>query len=57
MLKEAKLLLEFWDEVTEADVYQRNRIMKGPKAIGTNQDMSPEEAYTSKILSIDYMKV
>jgi hypothetical protein len=57
MLKEAKLPLEFWDEAAEADAYQRNRIMKGPKAIGTDRDISPEEAYTSEILSIDHMKV
>jgi hypothetical protein len=57
MLKEAKLPLEFWDEAAEADAYQRNRIMKGPKAIGTDRDMSPEEAYTGEILSIDHMKV
>ena len=31
--------------------------MKGLKAISTDRDMSPEEAYTSKILLIDYIKV
>ena len=31
--------------------------MKGPKTISTDQDISPKEAYISKILSIDYMKV
>ena len=31
--------------------------MKGLKVISTNRDISPEEAYTGKILSIDYMKV
>ena len=31
--------------------------MKGPKAISTDRDISPEEAYISKILSIDYIKV
>ena len=31
--------------------------MKGPKAISTDRDMSPEEAYTGEILLIDHMKV
>ena len=31
--------------------------MKGPKAISTDRDISPEEAYTGKILLIDHMKV
>ena len=31
--------------------------MKGPKAISTDRDISPEEAYIGEILSIDHMKV
>ena len=31
--------------------------MKGPKAISINRDISPEEAYISKVLLINYIKV
>ena len=60
MLKEAKLPLEFWDEAAEADAYQRNRIMKGPKARGGTdhkRHMSPEEAYTGEVPSIEHIRV
>jgi hypothetical protein len=41
MLKEAHLLIEFWDEAVEADTYMRNRTATGPVIDGMT--VSPKE--------------
>jgi hypothetical protein len=55
MLKEARLPMEFWDEAAEADVYLRNRTNTGPTI--DDRQVSPEEAFTGTIPSIDYIRV
>ena len=55
MLKEAGLLLEFWDKVVEHDAYIRNLIDTRPVINGSV--VSPYEAYTRITPLIDYIKV
>lgn len=54
MLKDSGLPNEFWPEAAQADVYLRNRTAIGPEVDG--RAMSPEEAYTGKIPSIDHVR-
>jgi hypothetical protein len=55
MLKDAGLPIEFWDEAAEADTYMQNRTNTGPTIDG--KQVSPEEAFTGKTLSIDHIRV
>jgi hypothetical protein len=55
MLKDAGLPIEFWDEAVEADTYMRNRTDTGPTIDGKR--ISPEEAFTGKMPSIDHIRV
>jgi hypothetical protein len=55
MLKDAGLLIEFWDEAVEADTYMRNRTDTGPTIDGKR--ISPEEAFTGKTPSINHIRV
>ena len=42
MLKEAGLLLEFWDKAAKTDAYLRSRCADGP--VVNREQISPEEA-------------
>jgi hypothetical protein len=55
MLKEVDLLLEFWDEAAEHDVYIWNLTDTGP--VIDSSVVSPHEAYTRITSLIDYIKV
>jgi hypothetical protein len=55
MLKDASLLIKFWDEAVEADTYIRNCTNLGPTI--NRKRVSPEEAFTGKTLSINYIRV
>ncbi|CCE33421.1 related to retrotransposon HobS hobase [Claviceps purpurea 20.1] len=55
MLKDANLPLEFWDEAVEADAYLRNRTQVGPTI--KDRQVSPEEAFTGEVPSIDHIRV
>ena len=55
ILKETKLLLEFWDEAIEYDIYIRNHINIGPD---TNEiDQSPIKVFINTIPDIEIYKV
>jgi hypothetical protein len=54
MLKEAGLLLEFWDEAVEHDAYIRNCTNIGPDSNGINR--SPTEAFTGTLPDIEMCK-
>ena len=55
MLKDANLLIKFWDEAIEADKYMRNRTNTGPTI--NRKKVSPKEAFTGKTLSINHIRV
>lgn len=55
MIKEADLPLEFWDEAATTDAYIRNRVATGPEV--KEKRVSPEEAYTGQIPSLDHIRV
>jgi hypothetical protein len=55
MLKDAGLLIEFWDEAVEADTYMRNRTNTGPTI--NRKQVSPKEAFTGKTPSINHICV
>jgi len=69
MLDNAKLLVEFWYKVAEAQAYTRARMRKGPvivedminkisrKPFEVEYRISLEEAYIRKVLKVyDYIK-
>ena len=53
--KEADLPLEFWNEAVEYDIYIRNRI--NTRLVIEGSVISPEEAFSRKILLIDQIRV
>lgn len=55
MLKEAKLLTDFWVEAAETDAYLRNRTATGPLIDG--KPTTPKEAFTGQKPSIDHVRV
>ena len=55
MLKDANLLIKFWDEAVEADTYMRNRTNTEPTI--NRKKVSPKEAFTGKTLSINHICV
>jgi hypothetical protein len=55
MLKEADLLLEFWDKAAEYDAYVRNRTDTG--LVVNRNIISPQEAFTSETPPVDYIRV
>jgi hypothetical protein len=55
MLKDTDLLLEFWDYAVQYDTYVRSRSPSSP--LIDRVRISPEEAYTSEKLSIDYIRM
>jgi hypothetical protein len=55
MLKEAGLLIKFWDKAIEYDTYVRNRT--DIRLVIDSSIVSPYEAYTSETISIDYLRV
>jgi hypothetical protein len=54
MLKDSGLLIEFWDEAIEANVYTQNHMLSGPKINGIRQ--TPISAYIGEMPNIDYLK-
>jgi hypothetical protein len=54
MLKEALLLIEFWDEAVEAHAYLLNRVKLSSKVIG--EDRCPEEIFEGVKPSIDHIR-
>jgi hypothetical protein len=54
MLKDSGLLIEFWDEVIEADAYTRNRTLNGLKINGIKQTLIG--AYIKEMPDIDHLK-
>jgi hypothetical protein len=55
MLKDASLLIEFWDKAVEADAYLQNRTDTGPTI--NRKKVSPKEAFIGKTLSINHICV
>ena len=55
ILKEADLLLEFWDKVAEHDAYIRN--LTDTRPIINGSVISPYEVYTRITPLINYIKV
>ncbi len=55
MLKDADLLLEFWDYAVQYNTYVRSRLPSSP--LINRVRISPKEAYTSERLSIDHIRV
>ena len=55
MLKEADLLLEFWDKAAEYNVYMCNRIDTG--LVINRSIISLQEVFTSKTPLVNYIKV
>jgi len=55
MLKDADLLLEFWDYVVQYNIYVRSRLLSG--LLIDRVRISLKKAYTSEKLSINYIKV
>ena len=56
MIKDARLLIKFWDKAAIADAYLRNRTAIGP----TNDEgiiISLKEAYLGIKLSINYIRI
>jgi hypothetical protein len=54
MLKDSGLLIEFWDEAIEADVYTRNRTLNGLKINGIRQTLIG--AYIGEMPDINHLK-
>ncbi len=55
MLKDADLLLEFQDYVVQYNTYIRSRLLSS--LLINRVRISPKKAYTSKKLSIDYIRM
>jgi hypothetical protein len=55
IFKEIDLLLEFWDEIIEYNIYIHN--LTDTRLINNNNIISPQETYTSIIFSIDYIRI
>ena len=53
MIKEAELLIEFWDKALEADTYIRNRINTRLEINGKR--ISLDKAFIGKTPLIDYI--
>ena len=55
LLKDAKMPPEFWVDACQAGVYTRNRVGSGPTV--NDHLISPYEAFTGKVPSVDHIRV
>ena len=54
MLDDAELLIEFWDEAAEADMYLRNRLLRGP--VIKEKITSLEQAFTGEMPRYEHIR-